>query len=181
MAGSITYLGLAAIVLYAGVALSCMLACGTAAKLGQANWNRNAWLTLAALFVALIALRGMGAEDLVRDALRSELRSDGGYEAGRFGQGVLVSILLLAVSAAALFWGYRLSRRSRGRRNQATLAALAAGAVMVLLVVLRVISLHMIDSLLFGPLKLNWIADIGASLVVLGAAFYYVKLVRARP
>jgi hypothetical protein len=52
---------------------------------------------------------------------------------------------------------------------------------MLFLVILRVISLHMIDRLLFGPLKLNWIGDIGASLVVLGAAIYYMKLVRERP
>lgn len=181
MAGSITYLSLAAIGLYALVSLACMAACGTAAKLGQATWNRNAWLGLAALFVVLIALRGLGVEDMIRDAMRTELRSDGSYDTRRFGQGIVVSIVLAVVSVAGMFWGYRLSRRSRGRRNQTTLAALAAGGVMVFLVVLRVISLHMIDRLLFGPLKLNWIGDIGASLVVLGAAIYYMKLVRERP
>lgn len=181
MAGSITFLGLAAIVLYGAVALAAMYACGTAAKLGQATWNRNAWLVLAVLFVVLIALRAVGAEDLIRDAMRTELRSEGNYDARRFVQGLIVSIVLVVVSGIGFYWAYRLSRRSRGRRNQATLAALAAGAVMIFLVVLRIISLHMIDSLLFGPLKLNWVGDIGASLVVLGSAFYYVKLVRKRP
>lgn len=181
MAGSVTYLGLAAIILYGGVALASMFACGTAAKLGQATWNRNAWLVLAALFVVLIALRGVGAEDLIRDAIRSELRSEGNYEARRFVQGVVVSIVLVVVSATGFYWGYRLSRRSKGRRNQATLVALASGAAMVFLLVLRVISLHMIDSLLYGPLKLNWIIDIGASLLVLAAAIHYVRLVNQRP
>jgi hypothetical protein len=46
---------------------------------------------------------------------------------------------------------------------------------------LRIASLHMIDALLYGPLKLNWVIDIGGSLVVLVAAIYYVQLVHTRP
>ncbi|MFY7744441.1 MAG: hypothetical protein ACOVQY_03395 [Erythrobacter sp.] len=34
---------------------------------------------------------------------------------------------------------------------------------------------------LYGPLKLNWVIDLGATLTVLVAAAYYVRIVRVRP
>lgn len=181
MAESITYLGLAAIVLYGAVALACMAAGGTAAKLGQTSWNRNVWLALAGLFLVLIMLRGFGIEEAVRGALRSELRSDGGYEERRQMQGLIVAAVLVLAASAGGWWFYRATRKLRGRRNVATMAALLAGAAMVFLVGLRMVSLHMIDKALFGAFKLNWIIDIGASLIVLAAAIYFVRLVRARP
>ena len=181
MAGSITYLGLAAIVLYGLVALACMIAGGTAAKLGQTSWNRNVWLTLSALFVVLIMLRGFGIEEAIRGAMRAELRSDGGYAERRQLQGMIVAGILAVAFAAGGWWFYRATRKLRGRRNFATMTALIAGAAMVFLVALRMISLHMIDKALFGAFKLNWIIDIGASAIVLAAALYFTRLVRARP
>ncbi len=75
----------------------------------------------------------------------------------------------------------RWARNIRGRRNVARLAGVLASAAMVCLMALRIASLHMTDALLYGPAKLNWVIDIGVSLVVLIAAIYYVQLVRARP
>jgi hypothetical protein len=43
---------------------------------------------------------------------------------------------------------------------------------------LRVISLHAIDALLYGPIKLNWVIDLGTSLIVLSAAAYYTRYTR---
>ena len=74
----------------------------------------------------------------------------------------------------------RWARNLRGRRNVARLAGVLAAAAMVCLMALRIASLHMIDALLYGPSKLNWVIDIGVCLVVLVAAIYYVQLVRAR-
>ncbi len=51
---------------------------------------------------------------------------------------------------------------------------------MIGLMMLRIISLHMIDRLLFGPLKLNWVFDIGSTLAVLAAALYYIAIVSGR-
>ena len=181
MAGNISFLSLAAAALYSVVALAAMAACGTAASSGQPNWNRNVWLWLAVLFVVLIVMRGLGIEDLVRDAIRDAMRGDGTYAERRQVQGIVMSIALALAAAGGFWWLRRTTRNLRGRRNVATVAALAAGGGMLVLVVLRMISLHMIDRALYGPLKLNWVGDIGTSLIVLGAAIYYVKLVRARP
>lgn len=181
MATSVSLYSLAAAAFYVVVALAAMAACGTASTSGQPRWNRNVWLALAVLFVVLIVLRGFGIEDVVRNALRTELRSDGTYSDRRWMQGMIASIVLAVVAAAGFFWFYRATRSLSGRRNFATMAGLLAGAAMVLLVMLRMISLHMIDRALYGPFKLNWIVDLGASAVVLGAAIYYVRLVRARP
>ena len=181
MTGNMPYLSLAAAALYALVALAAMVACGTAAKNGQPGWNRNVWFALAMMFVALVVWRGLGIEDALREWMRGQLRAEGSYSGRYLVQGIIVSI----VAAMALFGGLWAARRSagllRGRRNIATVAALAAGAAMAVLIALRLISLHLIDGALYGPLKLNWFGDIGSSLAVLIAAIYYVRLVRARP
>jgi hypothetical protein len=46
---------------------------------------------------------------------------------------------------------------------------------------LRLASLHAVDALLYSPVKLNWVIDLGASLVVMLSAIGYIRLVRARP
>ena len=56
-----------------------------------------------------------------------------------------------------------------------------AGALMLGLLILRFVSLHAIDRLLYGSLKLNWVGDIGASCAILLAAGCYVSLIRQLP
>ena len=163
------------------VALASMAACGTATTSGQPRWNRRVWLALAILFLLLIILRGFGIEEWLRDAMRDALRSGGNYAERRSTQSVIASIVLLLVGAAGFWWLYRTTQRLRGRRNLATVIALASGLAMTFLVLLRLISLHMIDRLLYGSIKLNWIMDFGTTMAVLAAAIYYVRLVRARP
>lgn len=180
MIDGLSFLSLAATVLYSGVALSCMAAAGTAVKARQPRWNLRVWIALAGLFVLLLVLRGFGIEEWIRTVLREWLRADGSYSGRRFGQGLSISAVLL-VLAAVFFWLVRSSKKVRGRRNIATMAALVSGGAMIVLIVLRTISLHMIDTLLYGPFKLNWVVDIGSSFVVLGAAAYYHRVVQARP
>ncbi|MHA7820207.1 MAG: hypothetical protein ACX930_11225 [Erythrobacter sp.] len=181
MATSVSLYSLIAVVFYVVVALAAMAACGTASTSGQPRWNRNVWLALAILFVVLILLRGFGIEELVKDALRTELRTNDTYDERRQIQAIIASAIMAIVAAAGMLWLYRATRSLNGRRNLATMAGLLAGAAMVFLVILRLISLHMIDRALYGPFKLNWIVDLGASAVVLGTAIYYIRLVRARP
>ncbi len=45
---------------------------------------------------------------------------------------------------------------------------------------IRTVSFHALDRLLDGPLKLNWVGDIGATLTVIGAAVIYVRSVRGK-
>lgn len=52
---------------------------------------------------------------------------------------------------------------------------------MVMLLSLRIISMHQIDQLLYGPIKLNWLIDIGASLLAMGAEAIYIRVVIRRP
>jgi hypothetical protein len=49
---------------------------------------------------------------------------------------------------------------------------------MIGLIILRLISLHALDQLLFGSLKLNWVGDLGAAAAVFGSALYYILLLR---
>lgn len=181
MPESLSILSVAAAAVYALVALACVVGTGTAATKNQPVWHRNAWAALAALFIILLCMRGLGIEEWARGILREGLRSDGAYADRRGLQGIIVSAVLACVGAAGGWWFYRASQRLRGRRNVAVMVALASGAAMIFLVVLRLISLHAVDTILYGPLKLNWVGDIGSCAVVAMAAIYYVKLVRARP
>ena len=88
--------------------------------------------------------------------------------------------MLAVVGASSFAFLYRITRRHRGRRNIARITAIIAAFVMIFLLGLRLASLHLVDALLFGPLKLNWVIDLGASLIVIFAASYYVQIVRAR-
>ena len=60
----------------------------------------------------------------------------------------------------------------------AVLAGLACAA-MILLILLRLVSLHMLDALLYRGPRLNWFADIGATLAVAGLARHYHVSLRA--
>ena len=181
MATGISHFSFAAAALYVLVAMAAAAAASIATGRRQPVWNRNVWAALAVLFTGLVVLRFLGTEEILREALREGLRSDGSYAGRRWVQGVIASIAIAVVALAGFAIVRRLSRSLKGRRNIATSAALVAGAAMVFLVVLRLISLHMIDAALYGPLKLNWIIDLGSSLVVAAGAIYYIRIVRARP
>jgi drug/metabolite transporter (DMT)-like permease len=136
---------------------------------------------IAVMFGLFMLLRFYNAEEIARSSVRAYFRAEGVYTSRRTVQAPLVALLLVIVAAAAFALMYRWSRIVRGRRNVARVVAVVAVLAMLLLIALRLASLHAIDALLYGPLKFNWIIDIGASLTVMGAAAYYVKLVRERP
>ena len=93
-------------------------------------------------------------------------------------QALIVSVVICVMGALGFTWIYRARTLVKGRRNIATLIAQASGGAMLVLVVLRLISLHAIDRVLYGTFKINWIGDVGTSLLVLAAAAYYVNLFR---
>jgi len=83
--------------------------------------------------------------------------------------------------AAVLFVVLIVSRLlGLGRRNIAVALVWGACGVMIATIAMRTISLHALDRLLNGPLKLNWVGDMGSSLVVLAAAIFYIGVVSGR-
>lgn len=170
-------LSLGASGLYGCVLIACLAAAVTARRSRQMPGHVWTWLLLALFFAALVALRLLDVEETVRDSLRAAMRSEGSYRERRDLQGPIVAAIILLTGAGALALLYRTTRNLRGRRNVARVAALVAALAMLVLVTLRMISLHAIDALLYGPLKLNWLIDLGASLTVLGGAIYYMRLV----
>ena len=180
MLPSLSPFNIIAVGLYLLVALAGVVALLTAMRYRQAGWHIRMWLFAAALFVALAALRGLGIEDFWQGELRSMLRAEGTYQDRREFQRPLAAIVVAFAGIVAFLWAYRGFRNVRGRRNVAVMVAGASAFAMIALVALRLISLHPVDALLYGPLKLNWIIDMGSSLVVLGAAGYYTRLVSSR-
>jgi len=146
----------------------------------QNSWHYRVWVAAAILFIALALMRGLGMEEFIRDEFRAVMRSDGTYNERRDFQRPLAAVAIILASAASFFAAYRLSKVSRTRRNLAVVTAVSGIAAMTILLVLRFISLHPIDAVLYGSLRLNWVVDLGASLAVLVGAVYYFLRVRRR-
>lgn len=174
-------LSLAASGLYGFVMLACMVAAVTARQYRQGAGHAWTWAALALLFALLMAVRLGGVEEWVRAALREGLRADGGYGDRRKFQAPVAAAILVVSSLGILAFLYRATRNLAGRRNMARLVAVLAALVMLFLIALRMASLHAIDALLYGAIKLNWVIDIGASVITIVAAIYYARLVRRYP
>lgn len=173
-------LSLAAAGLYVIVIVACAAATGSARKTRQAPWHFWTWGLLAVLFAILLAARLTGIEEALRDASRLALRSEGTYDARRGTQSLVVAVIIMGGGVMALYLFYRAVTGSLRRRDITVKLAIAAGLAMAGLVTLRMISLHAIDRILYGSLKINWVADVGASALVIAAAAYYVWLLRFR-
>lgn len=167
--------------LYGCVLFACLAAAVTARGSRQLPGHIRTWVLLALFFAALIPLRLLEVEEAVRDTLRAAMRAEGSYRERRDIQGPIVAAIILLAGCGSLALLYRTMRIVRGRRNVARVVALVAALTMLLLMALRMISLHAVDALLYGPVKLNWVVDLGTSLTVLGAAVYYVRLLRRQP
>lgn len=172
---------LGAVGVYALVVLASLAAGGAAISQRQQNWHWRAWAMVGLLFAAFAMVRAFGLEEWLRDMLRAVLRNESVYDQRRTLQGPLTAAVIAAAFGLALLWLYRLVRTVRGRRNAAVFVGYGGALAMLALLTLRLISLHQIDAVLYGPLKLNWFADLGASLVVLLAAGAYIWLVVRNP
>jgi hypothetical protein len=166
--------------LYAAVAMACLVAAAFAQRLRQQPWHMRVWLLLAVFFIALAFLRWLGIEDALRNDLRLLLRADDAYSERRSFQRPLAAIVVGLVGLGAMVWFYRGIRTVHGRRNVAVLVAGAGAFTMFGLVLLRLVSLSPVDALLYGPIKLNWVLDIGSSVLISCAAVYYVRLISGR-
>lgn len=174
-------LSLSAAGFYGVIVVVCLFAAASARGLRQPLRHWRNWTIIALLFAALAVIRVTGIEDLLREALREALRADAVYADRRAIQRPLAAAALVAITLLAGFMLWRQSREIKGRRNIAVLVANGSTLVLALLLSLRIISLHQVDSLLYGPIKLNWVIDLGASALVLVSAVSYLRLVRQRP
>lgn len=165
-----------AAVVYAGVAIACLFAAASARRYRQPPAHWKIWAAIALVFLLLAAMRSFGLEEVIRQFFRDLLRLEGAYVERRTYQRWLAGAVILGICGLFAFGFRRQSRSMRGRRNMALLAAQASTLAMAMLVGLRFVSLHQIDQLLYGPLKLNWFADLGASLATLAAAAIYLRL-----
>ncbi len=176
-------LSLIAAALYALVAFTCLTAMATSLVKQQTAAHWRSWAALALLFAILVCLRLLNFEEVARDELRELLLASDSYQERRGIQGPIVLGIIALAMAVGFFWIYRKVRDARGRRNYAVIVAQTAGLAMICLIALRTVSFSALDKLLFGPLKLNWIGDLGSTAIVAGCAVYYVLVVRdgARP
>ncbi len=172
-------LSLAAAGLYAIVVIACLIALARTRRIGHPVWHARSWAVLALLFIFLLSMRVTGIEETLRDSVRAVLRAEGAFEERRDFQRIVVGALFL-IGAAGGFWlFYKASKGAKQRLDRVVQVAVGAGLVMGGLIALRLVSLHSIDRLLYGALKLNWVTDIGTSLTILGAGAYYVWLTQA--
>lgn len=174
-------LSLAAAGIYLLVAAAAALALWRAFVLRQTVWHRWTWAIIAMVFVGLALLRIFAVEELLRTDLRMTLYQEGAYDERRSFQGPLFAVVftIAATGVAGLF--YFLVKGVRGRRNIVTLVATGCTAGMIFLLALRLLSLHSVDELLYGPIKLNWFADLGMTVAALVSAVRYFLIVRPAP
>lgn len=173
-------LSLIAAAFYGAVVFACLLALAAAMARQQIRWHVLGWSALALLFVVLAAMRVFAIEELLREELRQLLRAEGTYDNRRAIQGPVFAALFITAAAIGGYWTFHTARTIRGRRNVAAMLGIASGSTLVFLLLLRIVSLHSVDQLIYGPLKLNWIIDLGASTIVLTAGLYYWQVVTGR-
>lgn len=171
-------LGVSAAGLYGLVMLACLAACAHAARGRSPAAHVRNWAIIALVFAGLIMLRALNLEEMIRQDFRAMLRADNSYGDRRELQRPLVALVIVIAAPIAFLLLRRLVSQRHSRRELTISIAIMATLAMIGVLALRIISLHQVDALLYGPIKLNWITDIGASLAVLGAALRYVWLGR---
>lgn len=178
MLTDLSVLSLVACALYGLVAGASFRAGREARSKRQQPWHFKAWGLIALYFLLLIVLRLFNVEEGLREGMREMLEAQNLLADRRSFQGPIIAITIILFASCAMLAVYWTSQRVSGRRNIAVAAAIGACGVMLATMMMRIVSLHALDRLLNGPLKLNWVGDIGSSLVVLGAALFYVSVVR---
>jgi len=173
-------IGMVAVLIYVVAALMALRA-GVATRRPDPvrtipQWHGRVWLFAAVLFAACAVSRFLGIEEGLRAVLRGELQVERVYDVRREFQSVLASIIIVALSVAAIFAGWRVQQSGvlarRGLSREVIWAA-AACCVMIVLIAIRMVSLHALDMLLYRGPRLNWVVDMGATFAVMVLAWRY--------
>lgn len=159
-------LALAACGMYLGVTV----ACGFAARNALSHGSRRFWIAGGVFFAVLALVRGSGLENALAEALRLRLYQDGVYESRRDFQRPLAAGAVVVISAAFYLFYLKRPRPRAGVRGWARYWAMIGMTVMLGVIALRLISFHDLDRLLYGPVRMNWVLDIGSTVLVAWAA-----------
>lgn len=175
IANGYSLLTLAGSTIYLTVAAICVLAFIYAFKRDRPMAERCAWLFAGGCFIVLALMRILGIEEILRDLLRQTLLANGTYTMRRTIQGPIAATAILTLFAI-LFGASGAWRPSRSRLDNAVRWGRLGLTTMAMLVALRLISFHPVDALLYKGPHLNWLIDIGSSLVVAMAGWQYTRL-----
>jgi hypothetical protein len=161
---------------YLLVAVLCLAAAHTARGSGRGSGDLAVWLSAAALFGLLIAMRLLGGEDVLRAVLRGIATGEGFYDTRMAGQ--LAGLIVLG---GLLGLGWHKIRGDWLKKRASKSAGFVRAALLgmfgfALLYGLRLISLHAVDRILYaGPVRLNWVLEAAFTLILGGAAVLYVR------
>jgi hypothetical protein len=179
---SIPLVTLLALALYAAGCISAVGASAMAISRGRTRAEWVTWVLAVLTMSAVFLIRLYDLEDLARDLVREHLVASGAY-ADRWSFQAPVAAAIVLVSAGCA-WLALLSVQNFRRRSRTQLLLLAGRFGMlgfVPLFAVRIVSLHMTDQLLYaGPVRLNWVLDLGLTLMVGGSAAVYVLLLVSR-
>ena len=172
----------AGLAVYAATFIAALSAARRSWLYGRPRAMQRRWLGVASGFVVLFVLRLVNAEDLARTAMRQWMRGHDLYDLRRLIQAPLAIIVLIATAATAYaIWHFWLRKPATREVWLQRIALLALGGF-VPLFALRLVSLHAIDKLLYsGPLRLNWILDLGLCSVAALCALAFAQIVKRRP
>lgn len=176
MTGSHPLLGFIACLLYLGVSATALAAW----RVSDRRDDRVRWAMTAGFFLIIALLRGSGAETAVTTAIRESLLQDGLYEHRRDVQRPLAALAVVLISSAlGLFYVKRpksLGRKPPSPRSWPRFWAMVGITLMCGVVLMRLISFHDLDRYLYGPVRMNWILDIGSSALVALSALHFRRI-----
>lgn len=166
--------GLLACVVYVAVAI----AAAAAFRVAERPNDRLRWGAIAILFICVAIWRGSGLELYLTSEMRRTLLQDGLYEKRRDLQRPLAALAVVVISSI-LYLFYLKRPLGKGRpRDWSRFWAMVGVTVMMGVIAMRLISFHELDRFLYGPIRGNWILDLGSSLLVAFAALQFRKLTR---
>lgn len=140
------------------------------------------WLAIAAVLLALAVFRLGNGEDLLRQDVRAWAAASNLYADRRMWQAPFAAAVFLGAALAGFLMMRRWQKSRVDKGQWALRIALLAVAAFLPLYAIRLISLHITDVLLYsGPVRLNWILELGICGAVLVCAIFYGESVKRRP